>query len=80
MEPGFARIRALRVGQGMSQRQLARRAKINRSTVRRIEKGTCRASIDVYQRLLHPLGMWSRCTRQRPRWSGSVHGHRGKRI
>jgi transcriptional regulator with XRE-family HTH domain len=56
MEPGFDRIRELRLEQGMSQRELARRAKVKRSTVRRIEKGTCRTSTDVYQRLLNPLG------------------------
>jgi transcriptional regulator with XRE-family HTH domain len=56
MEPDFYRIRELRLEQGMSQRELARRAKVNRSTVRRIEKGTCLASTDVYQRLLNPLG------------------------
>jgi transcriptional regulator with XRE-family HTH domain len=56
MEPGLDRIRELRLDQGVSQRQLARRAKINRSTVRRIEKGTCRTTPDVYQRLLTSLG------------------------
>ena len=50
MEPGLDRIRELRLEQGMSQRELARRAKVKRTTVRRIEKGTCRTGTDVHER------------------------------
>ena len=43
---------SLRDEQGISQRQLASRAKVNRSTLRRIEEGTARGDIDIMERLL----------------------------
>lgn len=47
---------SLRDEQGISQRQLASRAKVNRSTLRRIEEGTARGDIDIMERLLKYLG------------------------
>jgi transcriptional regulator with XRE-family HTH domain len=49
-------IQQLREEQKISQRQLAARAKVNRSTLRRIEEGTARGDIDIMERLLRYLG------------------------
>ena len=49
-------IRRLRDEQHISQRQLAARAKVNRSTLRRIEDGEARGDIDIIERLLNYLG------------------------
>lgn len=49
-------IAGLRAEQKVSQRQLAARARVNRSTLRRIEDGTARGDIDIMERLLKYLG------------------------
>lgn len=49
-------IRQLREEQHVSQRELAAKAKVNRSTLRRIEEGTARGSIDDMERLFGFLG------------------------
>lgn len=49
-------IRDLREEQNVTQRQLASRAAVNRSTLRRIEDGTARGDIDIMERLLSYLG------------------------
>jgi transcriptional regulator with XRE-family HTH domain len=49
-------IASLRQEQKVSQRQLAARARVNRSTLRRIEDGTARGDIDIMERLLKYLG------------------------
>lgn len=49
-------IRQLREEQNVSQRELAAKAKVNRSTLRRIEEGTARGSIDDMERLFSFLG------------------------
>ena len=49
-------IQQLRTEQSVSQRQLATGARVNRSTLRRIEDGTARGSIDALERLLAFLG------------------------
>jgi transcriptional regulator with XRE-family HTH domain len=49
-------IAELRSEQKISQRQLAERAKVNRSTLRRIEEGRARGDIDIMERLLNYLG------------------------
>ena len=46
----------LRREKGLSQRQLAELAKVNRTTLRAIEDGTSPIPIDVYERLLAVLG------------------------
>jgi transcriptional regulator with XRE-family HTH domain len=49
-------IRALREEQGVTQRTLAARAKVNRSTLRRIETGGTSGDIETMEKLLHYLG------------------------
>ena len=49
-------IRKLRLEKGLSQRQLAKLAKVNRTTLRNIEEGEGPIQIDVYERLLAALG------------------------
>jgi len=49
-------IRNLRDEQKISQRQLAAKAKVNRSTLRRIEDNEARGDIDIIERLLNFLG------------------------
>lgn len=49
-------VRQLREEQGISQRLLATGAKVNRSTLRRIEEGTARGDIDIVEKLLNYLG------------------------
>lgn len=49
-------IKRLRAEQHVSQRQLSSRAKVNRSTLRRIEDGEARGDIDIIERLLNYLG------------------------
>jgi transcriptional regulator with XRE-family HTH domain len=49
-------IRDLRTERGLSQRQLAFLAQVNRSTLRRIEDGTARGDIDLIERLLRVSG------------------------
>jgi transcriptional regulator with XRE-family HTH domain len=54
-------IRTLRDEIGISQRQLAKLAKVNRSTLRRIEAGEARGDIEVIERLLELLGYEMDC-------------------
>lgn len=49
-------VMSLRTEQNISQRQLASGAKVNRSTLRRIEEGSARGDIDTMERLLMYLG------------------------
>lgn len=49
-------VRTLREEQMLSQRQLAKLAKVNRSTLRRIEDGTARGAIGTIERLLNLMG------------------------
>lgn len=49
-------IRELREEQGLTQRQLATLAGVNRTTLRRIENKSARGDIDVIERLLEFLG------------------------
>lgn len=49
-------IQDLRAENRISQRQLAVKAKVNRSTLRRIEDGEARGDIDIIERLLNYLG------------------------
>ena len=49
-------IRQLRTDRGISERQLAREAKVNRSTLRRIEEGKATCALAVMERLLGYLG------------------------
>ncbi len=49
-------IRQLREEQDISQRLLATGAKVNRSTLRRIEDGSARGDIDIIEKLLNYLG------------------------
>lgn len=49
-------IQKRRLEQGMSQRELAKRAKVNRTTLRRIEKGTARGDMETMQRVAGTLG------------------------
>ncbi len=49
-------IYKLRMERGLSQRQLANEAQVNRSTLRRIEEGMARGDIDVIGRLLDYMG------------------------
>jgi transcriptional regulator with XRE-family HTH domain len=49
-------IQTLREDQHMSQRRLAHGAKVNRSTLRRIEAGTASCEIEIIERLLSYLG------------------------
>ncbi|MEJ6846701.1 helix-turn-helix domain-containing protein [Sinorhizobium fredii] len=49
-------IRKLREEQKVSQRVLAARAKVNRSTLRRIETGETSGDIEIMERLLGYLG------------------------
>jgi transcriptional regulator with XRE-family HTH domain len=46
----------LRDEQKLSQRQLSAGAKVNRSTLRRIEDGTARGDIEIMERLLNYMG------------------------
>jgi transcriptional regulator with XRE-family HTH domain len=49
-------IRKLRLEEGMSERELARLANVNRMTLRAIENGRSPIPIDVLERLLAVLG------------------------
>lgn len=49
-------IRKLRSEKGLSQRQLAVLAGVNRSTMRRLEEGSGRSNIDLLEKLLLALG------------------------
>ena len=49
-------IRSLREEQQISQRTLASAAKVNRSTLRRIESGQTSGDIRIMERLLNHLG------------------------
>lgn len=49
-------ILQLRTEQNISQRQLAAGAKVNRSTLRRIEEGRARGDIEIMEKLLNYLG------------------------
>ncbi|MCL4743871.1 MAG: helix-turn-helix domain-containing protein [Burkholderiaceae bacterium] len=49
-------IRCLREEKGLSQRVLADRASVNRSTLRRIEAGKTSADIEMMERVLSYLG------------------------
>lgn len=49
-------IKELREEQGFTQRQLATRAGVNRTTLRRIENKQARGDIDVIEKLLDFLG------------------------
>lgn len=49
-------IRELREEAGLSQRELAKRAAVNRSTIRRIESGDARGDIDSLETLMGALG------------------------
>ena len=49
-------VHQLRDERRLSQRRLADQARVNRSTLRRIEEGTARGDIDVIERLLVNLG------------------------
>lgn len=49
-------ILQLRTEQHISQRQLAAGAKVNRSTLRRIEEGRARGDIEIMEKLLNYLG------------------------
>lgn len=49
-------IKSLREQRKLSQRQVAQGAKVNRSTLRRIEEGATEGSIDVVERVLAYLG------------------------
>lgn len=49
-------IKRIRREQGISQRALASGAKVNRSTLRRIEQGIARGDIDIVERLFDYLG------------------------
>jgi transcriptional regulator with XRE-family HTH domain len=49
-------IRELRLEKGLSQRELAKLAKVNRTTLRSIEEGKGPIQIDIYERLLAALG------------------------
>lgn len=51
-----ALIRQLRFEMRLSQRQLAVSARVNRSTLRRIEEGTARGDIHLIEALLEVLG------------------------
>ncbi len=51
-----ALVHQLRDEKRLSQRRLADEARVNRSTLRRIEEGTARGDIDVIERLLSNLG------------------------
>ncbi len=46
----------MRLKKGMSQRELAKLAKVNRTTLRKIEDGTCPIPFDIAIRLAYALG------------------------
>lgn len=49
-------VHQLRAERRLSQRRLADEARVNRSTLRRLEEGTARGDIDVIERLLSKMG------------------------
>jgi transcriptional regulator with XRE-family HTH domain len=49
-------IRTLRTEKGFSQRQMASLAKVNRSTLRRVEDGLARGDIALIERILSVVG------------------------
>jgi transcriptional regulator with XRE-family HTH domain len=49
-------IKGLREAQGMSQRRLASYAKINRSTLRKLEDGHAGVAIEIVETILQVLG------------------------
>lgn len=51
-----AMILTIRKEQGLSQRQLASGARVNRTTLRRLEEGSVRGDVDMVERLLNYLG------------------------
>lgn len=51
-----AMIRTIRLEQGLSQRQLAIGARVNRSTLRRLEEGDARGEIVMIERVLNYMG------------------------
>ena len=51
-----ALVRKLREEQGITQRTLAARTKVNRSTLRRIEAGDTPGDMDIMEKLLSYLG------------------------
>lgn len=49
-------IKDLRAEQRMSQQELATRANVNRTTLRRIEEGKTSPNMEIFERLLSALG------------------------
>ena len=55
MTPVKIRLREIRIGAGLTQVELAKRARMDQADISRIEKGAKAISLDVLNRLCHAL-------------------------